>query len=43
MGMSRIGFGAWAVGGADWAFGWGAQDDAASVAAIRHAVARIDL
>ena len=38
--VTRVGFGAWAIGGADWAFGWGAQDDADSVAAIRHAVAR---
>jgi aryl-alcohol dehydrogenase-like predicted oxidoreductase len=36
--ITRVGFGAWAVGGAGWAFGWGAQDDAASIAAIRHAV-----
>ena len=39
MRITRVGFGAWAVGGAGWHFGWGAQDDAASVAAIRHAVA----
>ena len=32
------GFGSWAVGGAGYAFGWGAQDDDASVAAMRHAV-----
>lgn len=40
MNITRVGFGAWAVGGADWAVGWGAQDDAASAAAIRHAVER---
>ncbi|HEY0180217.1 MAG TPA: aldo/keto reductase [Dokdonella sp.] len=40
MDVTRVGFGAWAIGGADWAVGWGAQDDGASVAAIRHAVAR---
>ena len=39
-GVSRVGFGAWAVGGAGWAFGWGPQDDADSVAAIHHAVER---
>ncbi|NYD68382.1 aldo/keto reductase [Agromyces atrinae] len=38
MDITRVGFGAWAIGGSDWAFGWGAQDDADSVAAIRHAV-----
>jgi len=38
MQLTRAGFGAWAVGGGDWAFAWGNQDDAASVAAIRHAV-----
>lgn len=37
MNITRVGFGAWAIGG-DWAHGWGAQDDDASVAAIRHAV-----
>jgi aryl-alcohol dehydrogenase-like predicted oxidoreductase len=40
MSITRAGFGAWAIGGADWSFGWGAQDDAASVAAIRHALDR---
>jgi len=38
MPITRVGFGAWAVGGAGWAFGWSRQDDAESVAAIRHAV-----
>jgi aryl-alcohol dehydrogenase-like predicted oxidoreductase len=38
MQLTRAGFGAWAIGGGDWAFAWGNQDDAASVAAIRHAV-----
>jgi aryl-alcohol dehydrogenase-like predicted oxidoreductase len=37
--ITRVGFGAWAVGG-DWAFGWGRQDDADSIAAIRHAVSK---
>jgi len=36
--ISRLGFGAWAVGGGGWAFGWGPQDDADSVAAMRHAL-----
>ncbi|WP_029003584.1 aldo/keto reductase [Azorhizobium doebereinerae] len=40
MDITRVGFGAWAIGGPDWAVGWGAQDDSASVAAIRHAVGR---
>ena len=38
--ISTVGFGAWAIGGGGWAYGWGPQDDAGSVAAIRHAVAR---
>jgi aryl-alcohol dehydrogenase-like predicted oxidoreductase len=38
MQLTRAGFGAWAIGGGDWAFAWGNQDDTASVAAIRHAV-----
>jgi aryl-alcohol dehydrogenase-like predicted oxidoreductase len=32
--------GAWAIGGGGWHHGWGAQDDADSVSAIRHAVER---
>src|ERR1700750_3264677 len=38
MQLPRVGFGAWAIGGGDWAFAWGDQDDATSIAAIRHAV-----
>src|ERR1700739_2617740 len=38
MHVTKTGFGAWAIGGGDWAFAWGNQDDAASIAAIRHAV-----
>jgi aryl-alcohol dehydrogenase-like predicted oxidoreductase len=40
MEITRVGFGAWAIGGAGWAFGWSRQDDSESVAAIRHAVER---
>jgi aryl-alcohol dehydrogenase-like predicted oxidoreductase len=36
--ITPIGFGAWAIGGADWKFGWGAQDDADSIGAIRRAL-----
>ena len=36
--LTRVGFGAWAVGGGGWAYAWGDQDDAESIAAIRHAV-----
>ena len=32
--LTPIGFGAWAVGGGNWQFGWGAQDDSDSVKAI---------
>jgi aryl-alcohol dehydrogenase-like predicted oxidoreductase len=38
MHLSTVGFGAWAVGGGDWAFGWGPQDDADSIASIRRAL-----
>jgi aryl-alcohol dehydrogenase-like predicted oxidoreductase len=38
MQITTVGFGAWAIGGGDWAFSWGPQDDADSIAAIRHAV-----
>lgn len=40
MKITRVGFGAWAVGGGGWAFGWGAQDDSDSIAAMRHAVSK---
>ncbi|MGB8602998.1 MAG: aldo/keto reductase [Rhizomicrobium sp.] len=36
--ITRIGFGAWAAGGSDWAYGWGGQEDAQSIATIRRAV-----
>lgn len=36
--ITPLGFGAWAIGGGDWAFGWGAQDDRDSLAAIREAL-----
>jgi aryl-alcohol dehydrogenase-like predicted oxidoreductase len=38
MQITRIGFGAWAIGGDDWAHGWGPQDDKDSLAAITHAL-----
>jgi aryl-alcohol dehydrogenase-like predicted oxidoreductase len=38
MDITRVGFGAWALGGGDWAYGWGPQDDDEAIAAIRHAV-----
>lgn len=40
MAITRVGFGAWAVGGGDWSFAWGDQDDDESIAAIRYAVER---
>ena len=36
--LTRIGFGAWAIGGSDWAHGWGPQDDNDSIAAIHKAL-----
>jgi aryl-alcohol dehydrogenase-like predicted oxidoreductase len=36
--LSPIGFGAWALGGGDWQFGWGNQDDNESIAAIHRAL-----
>jgi aryl-alcohol dehydrogenase-like predicted oxidoreductase len=36
--LSPVGIGAWAMGGADWAFGWSAQDDRESIAAIHAAL-----
>ena len=40
MELTTVGFGAWAIGGGDWVFGWGPQDDEQSIATIRHAVGR---
>jgi len=36
--LTRIGFGAWAIGGGDWEFSWGAQDDADSIKTIERAI-----
>jgi aryl-alcohol dehydrogenase-like predicted oxidoreductase len=36
--LSPLGFGAWAIGGSGWEFGWGEQDDQASIAAIHRAL-----
>jgi aryl-alcohol dehydrogenase-like predicted oxidoreductase len=36
--ITTVGFGAWAIGGGGWVYGWGPQDDAGSIASIRHAV-----
>src|SRR6476619_5401401 len=36
--ITPIGFGAWAIGGSGWEFGWGDQDDKASIAAIHRAL-----
>ena len=36
--ITTVGFGSWAAGGGGYAFGWGPQDDDASVAAMRHAL-----
>ena len=38
MHLTRVGFGAWAIGGGGWSFAWGNQDDAESIGAIRKAV-----
>jgi aryl-alcohol dehydrogenase-like predicted oxidoreductase len=36
--ITRVGFGAWAIGGAGWQFAWGSQDDNESIAAIHRAL-----
>lgn len=38
--ITPLGVGAWAMGGTGWRMGWGPQDDAESIAAIRRAVER---
>jgi aryl-alcohol dehydrogenase-like predicted oxidoreductase len=36
--ITPVGFGAWAVGGGDWEYAWGPQDDADSISAIHRAL-----
>src|ERR1700736_373201 len=36
--ITPVGFGAWAIGGSGWEFGWGEQNDKQSVAAIHRAL-----
>jgi len=36
--ITRVGFGAWAIGGGGWEFGWGPQDDEDSIEAIHRAL-----
>ena len=38
MQITPIGFGAWAIGGGGYQFGWGPQDDEQSIATIDHAL-----
>jgi aryl-alcohol dehydrogenase-like predicted oxidoreductase len=38
MEITRVGFGAWAIGGGGWEFAWGPQEDDQSIAAIQHAL-----
>ena len=38
MNITRVGVGAWAMGGGGWSFAWGPQDDNDSIAAMNHAV-----
>ncbi len=38
MQITRVGIGAWAIGGAGWWDAWGAQDDEESIATIRQAI-----
>ncbi len=36
--ITRLGFGAWAIGGGEWEFGWGPQQDEESLGAIHRAL-----
>jgi aryl-alcohol dehydrogenase-like predicted oxidoreductase len=36
--LTPIGFGAWAIGGGNWEYGWGPQEDNESIAAIHRAL-----
>jgi aryl-alcohol dehydrogenase-like predicted oxidoreductase len=36
--ITRLGYGAWAIGGSGWQFAWGSQDDNESIAAVQRAL-----
>jgi aryl-alcohol dehydrogenase-like predicted oxidoreductase len=36
--ITRVGYGAWAIGGSGWQFAWGSQDDNESIGAIHRAL-----
>src|SRR5207302_1068139 len=36
--ITRVGLGAWAIGGGGWEFGWGPQEDDESISAIHRAL-----
>lgn len=36
--ITPVGYGAWAIGGSGWQFGWGSQDDNDSIAAIHRSL-----
>jgi aryl-alcohol dehydrogenase-like predicted oxidoreductase len=36
--VTRVGYGAWAIGGSGWQFAWGSQDDNDSIAAIHRSL-----
>ncbi len=36
--ITPIGLGAWAIGGGEWEYGWGPQDDAESIKTIQYAI-----
>jgi aryl-alcohol dehydrogenase-like predicted oxidoreductase len=36
--ITRVGFGAWAIGGGGWEFGWGPQEDDESIETIQRAL-----
>ena len=36
--LTRVGLGTWAIGGGDWRFGWGPQDEKEAIAAVHRAI-----
>ena len=38
---TSVGFGAWAIGGSGWKFGWGERDDQTSIATIHRALSLV--
>ena len=36
--LTTVGLGTWAIGGGDWLFGWGPQDEREAIEAVRRGI-----